>query len=299
MLGHSFSCSGDHDQAVSAYALLARHTAPGSIYPRLCLAMEFIKTRQVQQANMYLVEAFNADRSSPWVMNEVGVLYGLQKNYPKAIAILNSAFLAWKKDANYHENDELPSWILRNLVGVYLKYIPLAQDPAVEIDAALAVASQLLGLVQRPSSKVLVPCAALFELKSHVCEGDESIGLKARAAEMYHEAIVQSHADKMALHGYNRMLIEKVSLSGIPDVGDYPPELPNDDDEDDDMTIDEELPAGSQMALVTPTKHNPQLDIESSPISYVSEQPTVSRPATLRRRLTSLSFSQPDSPAPS
>lgn len=283
MLGHSFSRSGDHDQAVSAYALLARHTAPASIYPRLFLAMEFLKTKQVQSANMYLIEAFNADRTNPLIMNEIGVLYVLQKNYVKAINMFNNANLAWK-----HTNRSPSVPILTNLAAVYLKFIPTAQNIVIEINAATNVVEELLKVpMKNLSVKILVICAAVLELKASITE--ENGALYGRAADLYHEALLHSKHDKMALMGYNRCLVFKVQNSAIPDVSgdvnvsgdEMPPALSG-----DDMAMDVEAEL-----LVTPVKCNPHfgIDVESSPISY-SEQPTASRPPTLRRRLTSLSF---------
>lgn len=285
MLGHSFSRSGDHDQAVSAYAVLARHTAPASIYPRLFLAMEFLKTKQVQSANMYLIEAFNADRTNPSIMNEIGVLYLLQKNFVKAINMLNNAHLAWKQ-AN--RSASVP--ILTNLAAVYLKFIPTAQNIVVEINAAAQIVEELLKAapLSKLPPKTLVICAAILELRASITEDNGAV--YGRAADFYHEALVHSkqQQDKLALMGYNRCLVFKVQNSAIPalqeDQEDEEDGAPPSLSDDDDDAMDVEL-------LVTPVKNNPHfgIDVESSPISY-SEQPTASRPPTLRRRLTSLSF---------
>lgn len=288
MLGHSFSRSGDHDQAVSAYAVLARHTAPASIYPRLFLAMEFLKTKQVQSANMYLIEAFNADRTNPLIMNEIGVLYLLQKNFVKAISMLNNAHLAWKQ-AN--RSASVP--ILTNLAAVYLKFIPTAQNIVVEINAAAQIVEELLraGPLSKLPPKTLVICAAILELRASISEDNGVV--YGRAADLYHAALVHSkQQDRLALMGYNRCLVFKVQNSSIPplaaagddkdDEDGAPPSLSANDDNDDTMEVE---------LLVTPVKNNPHfgIDVESSPISY-SEHPTASRPPTLRRRLTSLSF---------
>ncbi len=296
MLGHSFSRSGDHDQAVSSYALLARHTSPASIYPRLCLAMEFLRTKQVQSANLYLVEAFNADRTNPVIMNEIGVMYCLSKNYVKAINMLHSAYLTWKKHPISTSGDvALPVLILSNLLAVYLKAVPSMKDLVLEIRTANQVVGELLTNHINLPVKALINCAAILELKASLItsEDDEQNSvLYGKAADLYHSAVQMSSAvqpDKMALLGYNRCLVFKVQNSAIPEIEDNSDTLPMLSSEVDMTIDDEDMPILSN-TMVTPVKNQPRMDVESSPIAE-EEFSTISRPATLRRRLTTLSFS--------
>lgn len=301
MLGHSFSRSGDHDQAVSAYALLARHTAPASLPPRLFLAMEFLRTKQVQAANLYLLEAFHADRTNPWIMNEIAVMYSLQKAYPKAIAMLNSARTAWKRQAQILSNDLLIT-LLSNTVAIYLKFFATAQDLPLESGTAVTIVDELcrVASTSRLPPRTLCNCAAVLEVRAALCDELEMAGaLYGRAADLFHQALLLSqHQDKMALLGYNRCLVLKVQNSAFsePIMQEHEDMALDDDDDDDDGEEEEDgmslpPPLSTTEPPRTPMKPAAQVEIESP---SATEHPTASRPPTLRRRLTSLSFTDCD-----
>ena len=301
MLGHSFSRSGDHDQAVSAYALLARHTAPASLPPRLFLAMEFLRTKQIQAANMYLLEAFNADRSNPWIMNEIAAMYSLQKAYPKAIAMLNSACTACKRLED--PPAELLITLLSNAVAIYVKFFAVAQDLPLEARTAARIVDELCHVASpsRLPPRALTNCAAVLEVQAGLCEELEAAGaLYGRAADLFHQAVLlsQQQQDKAALLGYNRCLVLKVQNSTFAEEAPPPPleadEEEEEEEADEDMALDDgDDGDANPHAPRTPVKTGtPALVDVESPIA--SEQPTASRPPTLRRRLTSLSFTDLD-----
>jgi len=243
--------------------------------------MEFIKTKQIQAANLYLAEAFASDKNNPSIMNEVGALYCLQKNYPKGISMLSMAYSAWKRCPN---NQDLAITLLCNMLSIYIKFIPHAQNPVQEVKAALTVVQELGKLSPLPY-KAITLCAIISELAATVCQANRSEAY-GRAADLYHSSLLQAKDDKVSLLGYNRCLVAKVQLGPIPSL-----------DQDHFDTSDEYLEEGSgveEKIPVTPVKSSDDsmMDVESSPIE--SEQATVSRPATLRRRLTSLSFTRLD-----
>lgn len=269
MLGHSFSRSGDHDQAVSAYALLARHLAPASLLPRVFLAMEFLKTRQPGLATPYLLEAYNADPGSPWVLNELGLLYCLKKDYARALSSLASAAALSKHGAGYVD---LLATVLGNLVAVRLKKIAAAAGGTdgialvEDVKEAVVAAKKVLNLpVDRQSTKMLNACAAAFELAFSLT-GD--LGCCAQAVDLYFRVLQTSPSDKMANEGYKRSLVAKVQANAIPPL--------MDSDSDDAMEIE------------TAAEHY-NMDVESSPISAPA---SMAAPSSLRRKLTTLSFTR-------
>jgi tetratricopeptide (TPR) repeat protein len=271
MLGHSFSRSGDHDQAVSAYALLARHLAPASLSPRIFLGMEFLKTRQPGLATPYLLEAYNADPGNPWVLNELGLLYSLKKDYARALSSLSSASVLLAQQRARHPHADLLATVLGNLVAVRLKKIASGSTDGAaameDVMEAVLSAKEALHLPEdRQSTRMLNACAAAFELAFQLT-GD--LGCCAQAADLYFRVLQSSPGDKIANEGYKRSLVAKVQAAPIPPL-----------DAEDAMEMDNDC---------TPANNDHGMDVESSPVSGPA---SMAAPSSLRRKLTTLSFAR-------
>lgn len=296
MLGHSFSRSGDHDQAVGAYALLARHLCPASLHPRIFLAMEFMRTRQPALAQPYLVEALGAEPTNPWVVNEQGMSYLLRKDYAKALGALKRAYTYLRarhagQSAAFVVPGvvDLPVAILGNILLVHLRSLPSAASPLAEMQAALGVAKEALRLApSRLGPSVLVACAVVHELLYGLT--DEA-AYCTTAVDLYAQALGLSPTSKVAMEGHSRCLVQKINDTPLPIVpphehpleGGSPPPL---DGDSESMEMDED-------------EAYAPMDVESSPSSHPGGL-LADRPASLRRKLTAtLSFGgvgEPEAP---
>ncbi|OAL46989.1 TPR-like protein [Pyrenochaeta sp. DS3sAY3a] len=87
---HTFAAEGEHDQAISAYSTAAR-LFQGTHLPQLFLGMQNLQLNNLSLAREYLKTSYDLCENDPLVLNELGVVYYNEENYPDAIQFLRRA----------------------------------------------------------------------------------------------------------------------------------------------------------------------------------------------------------------
>jgi anaphase-promoting complex subunit 6 len=87
---HTFAAEGEHDQAISAYSTAAR-LFQGTHLPQLFLGMQNLQLNNLSLAREYLRTAYDLCETDPLLLNELGVVYYNEKQYPEAIQFFRRA----------------------------------------------------------------------------------------------------------------------------------------------------------------------------------------------------------------
>jgi anaphase-promoting complex subunit 6 len=87
---HTFAAEGEHDQAISAYSTAAR-LFQGTHLPQLFLGMQNLQLNNLSLAREYLRTAYDLCDTDPLLLNELGVVYYNDKQYPESIQFFRRA----------------------------------------------------------------------------------------------------------------------------------------------------------------------------------------------------------------
>jgi anaphase-promoting complex subunit 6 len=87
---HTFAAEGEHDQAISAYSTAAR-LFQGTHLPQLFLGMQNLQLNNLSLSREYLRTAYDLCETDPLLLNELGVVYYNEKQYPESIAFFQRA----------------------------------------------------------------------------------------------------------------------------------------------------------------------------------------------------------------
>ncbi|KAJ4377498.1 anaphase-promoting complex subunit Cut9 [Neocucurbitaria cava] len=195
---HTFAAEGEHDQAISAYSTAAR-LFQGTHLPQLYLGMQNLQLSNLSLAREYLKTAYDLCETDPLLLNEMGVVYFHQDQFPDAITFFRRA-LAYAERNGADTDAWLPTRI--NLAHALRKYGHL--------DEALATFEQVLRHGVKDPAVFTAKGLVLLELNR---SWDAVIAL--------HEALAVSPQDPMATDLLNRALEANEVDSGL--IGDTGP----------------------------------------------------------------------------
>ncbi len=94
--GLSFSCEGEHDQAISAFSNAAR-TMQGSHLPLLYLGKEYHQTGAINISTRFMKTAFDLSPHDPYLLQEIGYVVANIGAYPKAERYFKQAILSLQR----------------------------------------------------------------------------------------------------------------------------------------------------------------------------------------------------------
>ncbi|KAF2272633.1 TPR-like protein [Westerdykella ornata] len=99
---HTFSAEGEHDQAISAYSTAAR-LFQGTHLPQLFLGMENLQLNNLSLAHEYLNTAYELCKDDPLLLNEMGVVFYQEENFPAAIEHFQRAIAIAEQNEADHD----------------------------------------------------------------------------------------------------------------------------------------------------------------------------------------------------
>lgn len=173
---HTFAAEGEHEQAISAYAFVAR-LFPGTHLPNLFLGMQYLQMNNLNLSEEYLLASYQICSTDPLLLNELGVIYFHKNDLLKAesffIEALNSA---------EHLNSDSKTWISihSNLGHVYRRGSQLYK--------ALECFNQVLRISNKNDSNILAAMGLIY-LK---------LGNFFKAINILHDALAISPSDSIA-----------------------------------------------------------------------------------------------------